>query len=126
MNLRTPLARAIGVGSAKSGAGHWWSQRLSALLLAVTVPWFIYLLVSLSGVDYQTLRLTIAHPFNSLMLTLLVIGVFSHAQLGLQVIVEDYVHQPALEIALQILIKFACLAAGLAALIAIGRIAFTA
>ncbi|MEZ5484282.1 MAG: succinate dehydrogenase, hydrophobic membrane anchor protein [Lysobacteraceae bacterium] len=121
--LRTPLGRVRGLGSAKNGTAHWWIQRLTALLLVVTLPWFIWLLLSTAGADYVTLRLTLAQPLNAVMLLLLVIGAFWHAQLGLQVVIEDYLHG-GLEIALQILVKFACLAAGIASVIAIGRIAF--
>lgn len=123
MSLRTPLGRVRGLGSAKHGSGHWWVQRLTALLLVVTLPWFVWLLLSTAGADFVTLRLTLAQPFNAVMLVLLVIGGFWHAQLGLQVVIEDYIHG-GLEIALQILVKFACLAAGIASVIAIGRIAF--
>lgn len=123
MSLNTPLARVRGLGSAKHGSSHWWVQRLTALLLVVTLPWFIWLLLSTAGADFVSLRLTLAQPFNAMMMTLLVIGAFWHAQLGLQVVIEDYIHG-GLEIALQILVKFACLAAGLASVIAIGRIAF--
>ena len=123
MSLKTPLARVRGLGSAKNGSSHWWVQRLTALLLLVTLPWLVWLLLSTAGADFVTLRLTVAQPFNAMMMTLLVIGAFWHAQLGLQVVIEDYIHG-GLEIALQILVKFACLAAGLASVIAIGRIAF--
>ena len=121
--LRTPLGRVRGLGSAKNGTSHWWVQRLTALLLVVTLPWFIWLLLSTAGADFATLRLTLAQPLNAMMMTLLVIGAFWHAQLGLQVVIEDYLHG-GLEIGLQILVKFACLAAGIASVIAIGRIAF--
>ena len=123
MSLKTPLARVRGLGSAKNGSSHWWVQRLTALLLLVTLPWLVWLLLSTAGADFVTLRLTVAQPFNAMMMTLLVIGDFWHAQLGLQVVIEDYIHG-GLEIALQILVKFACLAAGIASVIAIGRIAF--
>ena len=123
MSLKTPLARVRGLGSAKNGSSHWWVQRLTALLLVVTLPWFVWLLLSTAGADFASLRLTLAQPFNATMMTLLVIGAFWHAQLGLQVVIEDYIHG-GLEIALQLLVKFACLAAGIASVIAIGRIAF--
>ena len=123
MSLKTPLARVRGLGSAKNGSSHWWVQRLTALLLLVTLPWLVWLLLSTAGADFVTLRLTVAQPFNAMMMTLLVIGAFWHAQLGLQAVIEDYIHG-GLEIALQILVKFACLAAGIASVIAIGRIAF--
>lgn len=123
MSLKTPLGRVRGLGSARNGTSHWWVQRLTALLLVLALPWFVWLLLSTAGADFVTLRLTLAQPLNAMMMVLLVIAGFWHAQLGLQVVIEDYIHG-GLEIALQILVKFACLAAGIASVIAIGRIAF--
>lgn len=97
MSLKTPLARVRGLGSAKNGSSHWWVQRLTALLLLVTLPWLVWLLLSTAGADFVTLRLTVAQPFNAMMMTLLVIGAFWHAQLGLQVVIEDYIHGKGLK-----------------------------
>jgi succinate dehydrogenase / fumarate reductase membrane anchor subunit len=124
MSLRDPLAQARGLGSAKDGLRHWWLQRLTAVALMGLVPWFIWLALGLIGADQFTVRATIGQPLNATLMLAFVFALFWHAQLGLQVVVEDYVHG-WLEIALQIAIKFACVLAALASAIAIGRLAFS-
>ncbi len=126
MSLRNPLAKARGLGSAKDGTAHWWAQRVSAIALVPLVLYVLYLLVSLAGADYATVRLTIAQPVNALLLILFVGTAFWHARLGLQVVIEDYIHVGWLEITLMIAVKFVYVVLGLAAIIAIGRIAFSA
>lgn len=125
MSLRHPLAIARGLGSAKDGVGHWWIQRLTAMALLLLAPWFAWLVLGLIGADHYTVRQTLAQPLNASLLLAFVLSLFWHAQLGLQVVVEDYVHG-WLEITLQIAVKFACAFGALASAIAIGRIAFTA
>ena len=126
MSLRNPLAKARGLGSAKDGTGHWWAQRVSAIALVPLVLYVLYLLVSLAGADYATVRLTIAEPLNAVLLVLFIGTAFWHARLGLQVVIEDYIHVGWLEITLMIAVKFVYVALGVAAIIAIGRIAFSA
>jgi succinate dehydrogenase / fumarate reductase membrane anchor subunit len=126
MSLRNPLAKARGLGSAKDGTAHWWAQRVSAIALVPLVLYVLYLLVSLAGADYATVRLTIAQPVNALLLILFIGTAFWHARLGLQVVIEDYIHVGWLEITLMIAVKFVYVVLGLAAIIAIGRIAFSA
>lgn len=125
MSLVNPLARAKGLGSAKDGTGHWWSQRLTAVALALLTPWFVVFAVGLLGADQATVRLAIAQPFTATLLAAFVLSLFWHAQLGLQVVVEDYIHG-WLEVALQVAIKFLYTLAAIASLLAIGRIVFTA
>ena len=121
--LRTAVKRARGLGSAHSGTGHFWWQRVTAVALALLVPWLLGTLVSLVGADLATVQATIARPYNAVLLALFAVAVFWHAKLGLQVIIEDYIHQRALEITLQLLVTFACAAGALASLYAIARIA---
>ncbi len=123
--LRHPLARAKGLGSAKDGVGHWWAQRLTAVALALLTPWFVIFAVRQFGADAALVQAAIARPVNATLLSAFVLCVFWHARLGLQVVVEDYVHG-SLELVLQVLIKFTYVLAAIAALLAIGRIAFTA
>ena len=125
MSLRDPLAQARGLGSAKDGVQHWWLQRLTAVALMLLTPWFIQLVLGLIGADQFSVRAAIAQPLNATLLLAFVIALFWHARLGLQVVVEDYVHIPWLEISLQIAIKFAYALAALASAIAIGRIVFS-
>ena len=124
-NMRDPLATARGLGSAKDGVNHWWMQRVTAIALLLISPWFIYFAVSLIGADQTTVRAAIAQPLNATLLVGFMIAMLWHARLGLQVVVEDYVHGWQ-EIALQLLIKFVYAIAAIAAIIAIGRIVFSA
>ena len=123
-DFRTPLARARGLGSAKSGVGHFWWQRVTAIVLALLVPWLVWLLVSLSGADLETARAAIAKPWNAILLSIFAVAMFWHAKLGVQVVIEDYVHTRALEVASQLLVTLACVVGAFASLYAIARIAF--
>lgn len=125
-DFRTPVARARGLGSAKSGTGHFWWQRVTAVALVPLVAWFIGTIVSLAGADLATVQAAIARPWNAIVFALFALTLFWHAKLGLQVVIEDYVHARALEIALQLIVTFVCAAGALASLYAIGRIALLA
>jgi succinate dehydrogenase / fumarate reductase, membrane anchor subunit len=125
-NLRHPIAKARGLGSAKAGLHHWWVQRTTAVALALLTPWFIYLMVSTIGLDAQTVRAALSSPLNSILLVVFSISLFWHAALGLQVVVEDYIHLRWQELFLQVLIKFIYTLATVISLYAIGRMAFTA
>lgn len=125
MSLRDPLATARGLGSARNGTGHWWLQRLTAGALLLLTPWFVWLLLGLVDADHYGTRMTLAQPLNATLLLAYVLALFWHAQLGLQMVIEDYMHG-GLEIALQVAVKFACALGALASAVAIGRIAFSA
>lgn len=122
-DYRTPLKLARGFGSGKSGVGHWWTQRVTAVVLVLLVPWLVGLLVSLVGADLQAARLAIAEPWNAIPLAAFVIAAFWHAKLGMQVVIEDYVHTRWIELTLQLLVIFACALAALASLYALASIA---
>jgi succinate dehydrogenase / fumarate reductase membrane anchor subunit len=91
-SLRPPLARVRGLGSAREGVGHWKLQRLTALANIVLVLWFVFSAASLSGSGYAEVRAWLASPVPAALMVLLVVSVFWHAKLGLQVVIEDYVH----------------------------------
>ena len=121
-DLRTPLARARGLGSAKAGVAHWWAQRLTAIALIPLVVWFAISLVMLSGADYAMARAWIGSP-RVMVLLILTIGIgLHHGQLGLQVVIEDYIHSDGWKLALIVIVKFIAAAFGLAAILAILRI----
>lgn len=126
MNVRDPLATARGLGSAKSGFGHWWAQRLSAVVLALFTPFVVYCLAKYGLGDYALLKAQFANPLWSAASVLYVLALFWHARLGLQVVIEDYIHAPGLETGLQIAIKIVYSFAAVAAVIAIVRLALGA
>ena len=126
VEFRTPLARARGLGSAKSGTGHFWWQRVTAVALVPLVAWLIGTMVSLVGADLATVQAAIARPWNAILFALFAIAMFWHAKLGMQVVIEDYVHTRWLEIALQLAVIFVCALGALASLYAIARIALLA
>ena len=122
-NMRTPLARARGLGSAQSGASHWWLQRLTALALLGLGLWFVVLTLGLSHSGYGSAHATLAQPLNALLMVAFIAVMFWHAQLGLQVVIEDYVHTRWLALTLQVVIKFLAVLGALACALAVLRIA---
>lgn len=122
--FRTPLKQARGLGSAREGVGHWWAQRLTAIALAPLSVWFVWFACSLAGADYEVVRTAFAQPLNALLTIVFLWSVFHHGQLGLQVVIEDYVHPRSLEVSLIILVRFSAFLAALAATIAVLRLVF--
>ena len=123
-DLRTHLSRARGLGSAKEGVHHWWAQRITALALIPLVAWFAVSLVMISGADHAAVRAWIGSPVVMVLLTLTIVVGLHHGQLGLQVVIEDYVHHEGMKIALIVLMRFIAVLFGLAAVVAILRIGF--
>lgn len=121
--LRNPLERAHNHGSAGDGVGHWWAQRLTAIFLVVLTSWLLWALVALVGADHAAASAFIAHPVNSVMAILFVAVAFHHGQLGLQVIIEDYVGNRAAEVFLMVSIKALTLFGGLLGVLAILKLA---
>lgn len=121
-SLRSDLGRVRGLGSAKDGVAHWWAQRVTALALVPLALWFTASVVSLAGADHAAVVDWIGSPLPAVLLVLLIVGTFHHAQLGLQVVIEDYVHREGMKVALILLVKGAASLLGLMALFAILRI----
>ena len=121
---RTPLARARGLGSAKDGVGHWWAQRLTAIALIPLVVWFAISLIMLSGADYTVVRAWIGSPLVMMLLVLTISVGLHHGQLGMQVVIEDYVGNDGWKLALIVIVKFLAVLFGLGAIVAILRIGF--
>ncbi|WP_395712099.1 succinate dehydrogenase, hydrophobic membrane anchor protein [Reyranella sp.] len=111
---RTPLARARGLGSARDGLHHWWVQRLTAVALIPLVAWFAVSLVMLSGADHMAVRAWIGSPVVMVLLILTIVIGLHHGQLGMQVVVEDYVHGDGWKLALIVAIRFIAFFFGLA------------
>jgi len=123
-DLRTPLARARGLGSARDGLKHWWAQRLTAIALIPLIVWFAISLVMLSGADYAVARAWIGSPLVMVLLILTIVVGLHHGQLGLQVVIEDYIHGDGWKLALIVAVRFVAVVFGVAAVVAILRIGF--
>ena len=121
MSLRTPLGRAEGLGSAGHGVGHWWAQRISAVALVPLAPWFLWRLASLPTLRYEDLL----HGFQGLgsgtLLAAFLLALLYHSELGVRVVLEDYV-EGGLRVACLIISKLAHIVLALAGLLAIARI----
>lgn len=123
MSLLNPLARARGLGTAGHGVQHWYLQRATALLLVILIGWLIYAMVTLSGGGYEAAEAFVSKPWNTVAGLLLAIAGLYHAMLGMQVVIEDYVHTPALELFLQFTVKALCYVVMAVSVIYIIRIA---
>ncbi len=119
MSLATPLAKVRGLGSAKEGVQHWWYQRLTAIALAPLSLWFIYALATIPSFDYASIRAWLTTPMSAVLLILFIPCLFHHAQLGMQVVVEDYIESEWQKLAAIILIKFLATLAAVISLLAL-------
>ncbi len=122
MSLSTPLAKARGLGSAKSGTHHWIAQRLTAIALIPLSIWFVFSLVCMTELNYQTAIDWIQSPLSAVFLLLFIIAMFHHAQLGVQVVIEDYIDCKVVKITGLVLLKLVSFFAGLAAATAVLKI----
>jgi succinate dehydrogenase / fumarate reductase membrane anchor subunit len=122
-DMHHPLARARGHGSAKSGVHHWLAQRISALLLLFLLPWLTVALVSLAGAGHTEAVAFMARPWNSALVLLALLVLLYHGMLGLQVVVEDYIHHRALELTLHFVIRAGSLMAAVLGAIHILKLA---
>jgi len=107
--MRSPLGRAIGLGSAKEGVEHWWAQRLTALALVPLTLWFVIAVIELAGADRALVVDWVRHPVPAVLLVLLLIATFYHGALGLQVVIEDYVESETLRFGLLIVMRLAAI-----------------
>ena len=124
MSLRTPLGRVRGLGSAKEGVKHWWAQRVTAVALVPLTIWFVISLLILARAEYESAVEWIAYPCNTVLLVVLLSSVFYHAMLGLQVVIEDYVHDEGAKIAFLLTMKFVVVLLAASSILAVLRIAF--
>ncbi|HET7922013.1 MAG TPA: succinate dehydrogenase, hydrophobic membrane anchor protein [Gammaproteobacteria bacterium] len=123
-DLRNPLARARGLGSAKEGTVHWVAQRVSALALIPLTLWFVYSMLIVMHGSYEQAYLWMHAPLVAVLLVILIGTVFYHAYLGLQVVIEDYVHGGWSKHGALLIIKFLCVLLALSGIFAVLRIAF--
>tara|TARA_B100001093_G_scaffold170271_1_gene163071 strand:- start:478 stop:861 length:384 start_codon:yes stop_codon:yes gene_type:complete len=121
--MRTDLGRVRGLGTAKEGVHHWWMQRLTAIALIPLTLWFIISIATLNNASYTETVNWLSIPLVSIFMILLVSATLYHALLGVQVVVEDYIHQEGFKFLLLIGLKFIFLVLGVAAIFSLLKIA---
>jgi succinate dehydrogenase / fumarate reductase membrane anchor subunit len=125
VSLRTPLARALGLGSAKEGTEHFIAQRISAIASVFLGCWFLYAMLTIESMAYLEVTRFIAAPLNSVLLLLLSVTVAWHSYLGVQVVIEDYVYAHGLKLMSLIASRFAHVFLAIVSVYAVLRIGFT-
>lgn len=120
--MRTPLSRVRGLGSAKEGTHHFWYQRITAVVMVPLLVWLLSSLVMMTSMTHENIVTWLSSPINALLLLTLIIAAFYHAQLGVQVVIEDYIHTEWQKVSSIILVKFLTFLAGMASALAIIKI----
>ena len=123
--MGSPLARAIGLGSARKGVEHWWAERVSAVGLVPLSLWFAASIIAHAGSDHAAFVAWLRTPLAAILMVLLLIALFHHTMLGLQVVIEDYMHSGA-KFAAVIAVRLGCFALAAAGIVATLRIALGA
>ena len=124
MMRKTPLGRVLGLGSAKSGTEHWWVQRVTAIAGIPLVIFLIAFILTHVGATRAEMVVSLSNPFVAILMALTVITLLWHMKLGVQVIIEDYIHTPGSKFAALLLNSFFTAAMGVAALYAILKMSF--
>ncbi len=123
MSLRSPLGQALGYGTAKDGVSHWWYQRLTAVALVPLALWFVWSLLTIDTLAHANVQAWLEAPLNALGVALLIVVLAAHSQLGVQVVIEDYVHDPGLKLFSLVVSSFAHVLIGAAGVFAVLLIA---
>jgi succinate dehydrogenase / fumarate reductase, membrane anchor subunit len=126
MSLRSPIGRVLGLGAAKDGVGHWWSQRVTSVALVILGLWFVFALLRLGDLTYAHVTGWIAVPVNAVLLSLFVGTAVYHSLLGVQVVVEDYVENKGAKIVTMLLLNFVHVVLGALGIFSVLKIAFGA
>lgn len=123
--LKSPLARAKGLGSISEGADHWISQRITAIANIPLMIWLVYSIINMIGASYYEFGAWLAEPLNAILMILVVLSTFYHAVLGSQVVIEDYIHNEGFKLFKLIGQKLFFIAMGVAAIFSILKVAFS-
>jgi succinate dehydrogenase / fumarate reductase membrane anchor subunit len=123
MNLRSPLGKVRGLGSAKNGTHHWWMQKVTAVALIPLTIWFVSSVIQMTQADYTTVVKWMSSPVVAVLLALFIVTGLYHLKLGLQVVIEDYIHSEGQKMIFQMLITFGCVLIGTMAVFSILKIA---
>jgi succinate dehydrogenase / fumarate reductase membrane anchor subunit len=107
--LRSPLGRARGLGSARAGSKHWWAQRVTAIALVPLTLWFIWSVLHLLGASQAQIGIWLNSPVQLALMLALIVATFHHLQLGMQVVIEDYVPNETLKLAAVLAVKGLCI-----------------
>lgn len=123
MDMRSPLGRARGLGSAKDGTHHFWMQRVSAAALVLLVLWFVFSIARYTGADFEMTRHWVHAPSVAVALVLFIAVALYHSMLGVQVVIEDYVAKEGYKVTGLLLNKFAHAIVAVSAIFAVLKIA---
>lgn len=126
MSLRSPIGRVLGLGAAKEGVEHWWMQRVTAVGLVLLGVWFLVSLLRFDDLSYALVTAWLEKPTNAVLMILLVATAAYHSKLGVQVVVEDYIANKGVKIAVMVLLNFVHVALAALGIFAVLRIAFGA
>jgi succinate dehydrogenase / fumarate reductase membrane anchor subunit len=124
MEMRSPLSRVRGLGAAHDGVAHWWAQRLTGIALVPLTLWFVWAMTGLLGADLAAMKAWMGTGQNAVLLILLIVSGMHHAQLGLQVVIEDYVHTESTKTVSLILIKLGAVLLGVLNIFAVLKLTF--
>jgi len=124
--MRSPLGRAIGLGSAKEGVEHWWRQRVTAVALVPLTLWFVIAVIGLVGADHAVFVAWVRSPMPAILLVLLLVATFYHTALGLQVVIEDYIHREGMRLAALLIMRFLCIVFAVRGIFAVLKMALAA
>jgi succinate dehydrogenase / fumarate reductase membrane anchor subunit len=122
---RSPLGRVQGLGAAKTGAAHWWAERVTSVALLPLALYFVFSVLKLKGADHAAMAAYIGQPWNTVLFLALIAALFSHLSMGLQVVIEDYVREEAKRLFVLLAVKGGIAILALASAVSVLKLAFS-